>query len=116
MTQRRHGSSPCVQVRIAHGASSLHQVQLQAVEANQLGRTIRETDMRPNWNAECDKYMLDILRKKFHSPEWTRRLLSTGSDLLVDGNLHHDNHWGICDCLSVADSSSCRSAPNSPPK
>jgi hypothetical protein len=53
MTQRRHGSSPCVQVRIAHGASSLHQVQLQAVEANQLGRTIRETDMRPNWNAEC---------------------------------------------------------------
>jgi hypothetical protein len=65
---------------------------------------------------QCDKYMLDILRKKFHSPEWTRRLLSTGSALLVDGNLHHDNHWGICDCLSVADSSSCRSAPNSPPK
>ena len=71
-------------------------------QANQLGRTIRACDMRPNWNAECDKYMLDILRKKFHSPEWTRRLLSTGSALLVDGNLYHDNQWGICECLSAA--------------
>jgi predicted NAD-dependent protein-ADP-ribosyltransferase YbiA (DUF1768 family) len=43
----------------------------------------------------------DILRKKFHSPV-ERRQLSTGSALLVDGNLHHDNQWGICECLSVA--------------
>ena len=50
-------------------------------------------------HAESDKFLLDILRKKFHSREWTRRLLETGSAMLIDGNLHHDNRLGICGCL-----------------
>jgi hypothetical protein len=46
-------------------------------------------------HAQSDKFLLDILRRKFHSREWTRRLLETGSVLLIEGNLHHDNRLGI---------------------
>jgi hypothetical protein len=53
-------------------------------------------------HAESDKFLPDILRKKFHSREWTRRLLETGSAMLIDGNLHHDNRLGICECLRAA--------------
>jgi predicted NAD-dependent protein-ADP-ribosyltransferase YbiA (DUF1768 family) len=72
--------------------------------ANQIGSQIREWDMRPNWHADSDKFLLEILRNKFHSREWGRRLLETGSAMLVDGNLHHDNRLGICECLRAAPS------------
>jgi predicted NAD-dependent protein-ADP-ribosyltransferase YbiA (DUF1768 family) len=65
--------------------------------ASLIGRHIREWDMRPNWHADSGKVLLDILRKKFHSGEWTRRLLETGSAMLIDGNLHHETDWAFAD-------------------
>jgi hypothetical protein len=35
-------------------------------------------------HAESDKFLLDILRRKFHSRERTRRLLETGSAPSMD--------------------------------
>jgi hypothetical protein len=38
-------------------------------------------------HSQSDKFLLDILRRKFHSRKWTRSLLETGSALLINGYL-----------------------------
>jgi hypothetical protein len=63
--------------------------------------TVREADMRPNWHAECDKFMARYPAQEVPltrgAPEALDRICTAG-----DGNLHHDNQWGICECLSAA--------------
>lgn len=66
-----------------------------AGQAKRLGRTLV---LRPNFNQAKVTIMYDILRNKFgSSQELMRKLLATGSEELVEGNVWHDTFWGVCD-------------------
>lgn len=70
-------------------------------EAKKMGKTI---PARPDWETIKVDVMKDIIRLKFtQSSKLKTRLLATGDEELVEGNLWHDNFWGNCTC------SKCRS-------
>lgn len=70
-------------------------------KAKKLGRGISKFDIRKDWEAVKDQVMLDVLRAKFANGLMREQLLNTGAALLVNGNIHHDNYWGVCRCLST---------------
>lgn len=65
-------------------------------EAKRRGRRVT---LRPRWDEQV-RYdaMRMTLRAKFEDPELRARLLATGDALLIEGNRHHDQHWGDCNC------------------
>lgn len=65
-------------------------------EAKRLGGVATKI---PHWD-ERDRYraMRDVLAAKFSDPALAQRLIATGTALLVEGNGHHDWHWGSCTC------------------
>jgi ribA/ribD-fused uncharacterized protein len=70
-------------------------------EAKRRGRSVA---LRPGWD-ETVRYevMAEVLRAKFTCrTERTKLLLSTGTAELVEGNYHHDQHWGRCNCAAHA--------------
>ncbi len=50
------------------------------------------------WNEQSYGIMKKVLRQKFSIPELKEKLLATGDRYLLEGNSHHDNIWGRCDC------------------
>ena len=65
-------------------------------EAKQLGRTV---DLRAGWDDKVRyEAMWEVLASAFNRPDLAGRLEATGTALLVEGNLHHDRHWGTCRC------------------
>lgn len=60
-----------------------------------LGRTI---ELRPNWEKVKVKIMQELLSKKFNQPVFKNLLLNTYPKKIIEGNLWHDNFWGICQC------------------
>lgn len=64
------------------------------VEARKKGRSIR---LRDDWDKVKDMYMYLIVKAKFmQNPEARHLLLSTGTQLLAEGNMHGDTYWGVC--------------------
>ena len=63
--------------------------------AKKLGRRV---NLRDDWDKEKDKIMFDILYHKFQDKELKEKLLATNKQVLIQGNLWHDNYWGICMC------------------
>jgi hypothetical protein len=70
-----------------------------AYAAKRLGKIL---ELRSDWEAIKDEVMLDLLRRKFSDehPELKEKLIATGEDHLVEGNTWHDNHFGVCVCIS----------------
>lgn len=58
----------------------------------------RRVTLRPDWEQIKDEVMEFCLRQKFKDPLLRRLLLSTGEDILIEGNYWHDNYWGNCSC------------------
>jgi hypothetical protein len=52
--------------------------------------------LRHDWNAVKVDTMLSLLRWKFSHPALRDALLATGDALIVEGNNHGDNFWGMC--------------------
>lgn len=51
------------------------------------------------WEANRVGVMRHLLLQKFHpSRKEAHLLLATGDRELIEGNHHHDNFWGRCDC------------------
>jgi len=46
--------------------------------------------------------MFDVIRAKFSGDEMAAKLLATGDTVLIEGNTHHDNFWGDCECGGAA--------------
>lgn len=67
----------------------------QAGLVKQLGRYCT---LRPNWENDKLRVMLDLLRQKFNIPELREQLIATGDAKLVERNWWHDNFWGDCTC------------------
>jgi ribA/ribD-fused uncharacterized protein len=63
------------------------------------GKLLRDKGMvRPDWDQIREQVMLYLLMRKFEIPELRAKLLQTGNAELIEGNLHHDNDWGDCQC------------------
>lgn len=64
-------------------------------QAKRLGRKI---SIRCDWDQVKEDVMLSLLQKKFRTEPYRSRLVGTGSEVLVEGNLWHDLFWGKCFC------------------
>ncbi len=55
--------------------------------------------LRPNWEQIKERVMKDLLLQKFTlNPKALETLLSTGDEMIAEGNNWHDNYWGSCTC------------------
>jgi ribA/ribD-fused uncharacterized protein len=71
------------------------------IEAKRAGRTLK---LRADWGEIKEVAMLWALRQKFApGTALAARLLATGEETLVEGNLWHDNYWGSCRCGRCGD-------------
>lgn len=66
------------------------------VDAHRTGQLVTLVD---DWRG-TGRYatMRSVLEAKFSVPELRTVLVETGDALLIEGNLHHDQHWGDCVC------------------
>ena len=65
--------------------------------AKRLGRKVT---IRPDWEQVKLQIMEDLLQQKFFNLQLRKLLLATDRDLLIEGNMWHDNFWGRCNCYS----------------
>lgn len=67
-------------------------------KAKSLGRKLI---LRPDWEEVKVGIMRDLLIQKFYPTLLRRKLLSTFTAVLIEGNYWHDQYWGVCngDCL-----------------
>lgn len=80
-------------------------------QVKRYGRTIR---LRKDWDKPYKDTqrpfkvvaMKRTLSAKFSIPELRDKLLATGDEMLVEGNLWHDNYWGACTCSKCAGTNS----------
>lgn len=61
-------------------------------------RFARSLPLRPDWEEKKIGFMRSLLIQKFSNPELAQKLLSTGTENLVELNEWHDNFWGSCTC------------------
>ena len=61
--------------------------------AKRMGRKIA---IRGDWEAVKEKVMLSVVRAKFADAYLRRRLASTGTAELIEGNNWGDRFWGVC--------------------
>jgi ribA/ribD-fused uncharacterized protein len=62
--------------------------------------------LRPDWENIKDSIMLDVLRLKFQDTTLRDKLLETYPKYIIEGNVWHDNHFGVClleDCHKCRD-------------
>ncbi len=62
--------------------------------------------LRHNWEDIKDSIMLDVLRLKFQDTTLRDKLLETYPKYIIEGNVWHDNHFGVClleDCDKCRD-------------
>ena len=65
-------------------------------EAKRLGKRVPVVD---RWDERKAEIMREVVHAKFEQhPELTARLIATGNEYLVEGNLWHDNFFGDCEC------------------
>src|SRR5215469_15997678 len=57
----------------------------------------RKVTLRPDWEEIKIEVMETLLRQKFSIPELKEKLLSTGTQTLVEGNGWGDTFWGVCE-------------------
>jgi len=71
-----------------------------AGKAKRIGNNPKYTPLRLNWKEDhIDlKEMELLLKQKFEYKGLRNKLLMTGNKKLVEGNYHHDNYWGNCEC------------------
>ena len=62
-------------------------------KAKRLGRKIT---LRDDWDDMKLGIMLEITECKFKDPELRKKLLATGDQKLVEGNIWGDTFWGVC--------------------
>lgn len=63
--------------------------------AKRIGRSVA---LRSDWERVKVNVMSAILSEKFRDETLAGLLLETGGQELIEGNVWHDNFWGICTC------------------
>ena len=67
--------------------------------AKRLGRQVT---LRPDWHRIKVTVMHTLLQQKFSREPFRSLLVSTGTEIIIEGNLRHDNEWGSCRCPGCA--------------
>ena len=62
-------------------------------DAKRLGR---RAPLRPDWEADKQRVMYELLLQKFQHPSLRAQLVATGEEELVEGNGWGDTYWGVC--------------------
>jgi ribA/ribD-fused uncharacterized protein len=62
-------------------------------EAKRAGRKVT---LRKDWESVKLDVMRQLLVQKFNQEPYRARLLSTGTQELVEGNWWNDTYWGVC--------------------
>ena len=71
-------------------------IDLDPSSAKKLGRRVK---LRLDWEEVKDDIMYKVVKAKFkQNKELKRRLLNTRDEYLEEGNIWHDNYWGVCYC------------------
>jgi ribA/ribD-fused uncharacterized protein len=79
-----------------------------AGRAKAMGDTINKSGKRrADWNEINIGIMRDLLIQKFYPTSFRRKLLSTFTANLVEGNNWHDTFWGLCE-------GTCNQGPHEP--
>lgn len=67
------------------------------ITAGQAKRLGRKVELRPDWNKERLFIMFLVLCAKFAGNEELKaKLLVTGEEELIEGNVWDDTFWGVC--------------------
>lgn len=67
---------------------------LQPGQAKRKGRRVA---LRDDWEQVKDRIMYEICRCKFEqNQDCLNRLIATGEEELVEGNIWNDTYWGVC--------------------
>ena len=62
-------------------------------EAKRVGKSAK---LRKDWGTVRLSIMYDLVKQKFQQPALRNQLLSTGDEVLVEGNYWGDYFWGVC--------------------
>lgn len=65
---------------------------LDGVSAKKLGKKV---NLRKDWEEKKDLLMYELLKIKFSNPELKRKLIATGSTVLLEKNNWKDQYWGV---------------------
>lgn len=78
---------------------------MQFLNPSQAKKEGRSVLLRADWDSVKEDIMYRVVKAKFEQNEILKaKLLATGSEYLREGNIWHDNYWGVCTC----DGSRCR--------
>lgn len=58
----------------------------------------RKMSVRKDWNEKKLDFMNFAIRQKFEDAALAEMLAETSGQELVEGNMWHDNFWGVCLC------------------
>lgn len=82
---------------------------LTAAKAKRIGRNLK---LRDGWDDMKVGYMRHFLMQKFAPLVMRRKLLSTGTAELIEGNWWHDVYWGVC--MHQMNGKTCDHPPHNP--
>ena len=57
-----------------------------------------QIELRKDWKRIKVNLMLILVTIKFRNPALSARLVKTFPQDLIEGNVWHDNYWGMCQC------------------
>jgi ribA/ribD-fused uncharacterized protein len=67
------------------------------------GLNDRKIQLRNDWReVQCPVMYMGLVLKFMNNYPLAAHLLSTGDELLIEGNWWHDNFWGDCKCPKCA--------------
>lgn len=72
------------------------------VSASQAKKLGREIECRSDWEKVKLTVMEILVREKFLYRKSLALLLASGNTVIEEGNMWHDNYWGICRCSKCA--------------
>jgi ribA/ribD-fused uncharacterized protein len=68
-------------------------------EAKRLGRSVK---LRPDWEELKDDLMYEICKAKFaQNEDLKNKLIATGEEELIEGNVWRDTYWGVCNGVGL---------------
>jgi ribA/ribD-fused uncharacterized protein len=73
-------------------------VPFQTYTAGEAKKQSHKLKVREDWNEVKLNVMRDLLLQKFRDKDLLEELKRTGTKLLIEGNIWHDNFWGDCSC------------------
>lgn len=78
--------------------SNIHRKIQQIPSAGKVKRLGKTLKIRPDFDDKKVIFMADFLIQKFKIPTMRQSLVDTGDISIIEGNIWHDNFWGICIC------------------